>query len=120
MGKKRGRWGVPVHSGANGGEGEARASPAGPIYRPVRPVSRWRHILPGRPYPSCGHAVDLIWSAPWLALARAHVGVALAATPVALHVGDHGAVVDAFTVWEKRDETRREGRRGVPMSPCLR
>ena len=33
--KRRGRWGVPALGGAGGGEGEARASPAGPIYRPT-------------------------------------------------------------------------------------
>ena len=40
-GKRKGRWGVPALDGAGGGEGEARASPAGPIYRSARPVS-WR------------------------------------------------------------------------------
>jgi len=49
-----------------------------------------------------------------------HAGVALAATPVALHRDDHGAIVDAFIVRGKREERRREGRRGVTMSPCLR
>lgn len=28
-----GRWGVPTHSRACGGEGDARASPSEPIYR---------------------------------------------------------------------------------------
>jgi hypothetical protein len=38
--KRRGRRGVPALDGAGVGESEARASLAGPIYRPARPVSR--------------------------------------------------------------------------------
>jgi hypothetical protein len=39
-GKRWGRWGVPTLGGADGREGEARASSAGPIYRPARLVSQ--------------------------------------------------------------------------------
>jgi hypothetical protein len=37
-GKRRGRWCVPALGGADGGESEARASPARPIYRPAKSV----------------------------------------------------------------------------------
>ena len=56
------RQGVPTLSGADGGEGEPRASPARPIYRPARPVSWWRDISHGRPYPSHGLVVDFVRS----------------------------------------------------------
>jgi hypothetical protein len=39
-GKRMGRWGVLALSGADGGEGEASALLAEPIYRPARPVSQ--------------------------------------------------------------------------------
>ena len=38
-----------------------------------------------------------------------HARVALAATPVTLHGGDHGTIFDAFIVRGKREERRREG-----------
>jgi len=61
-GKRRGRWGVPALGGVGGGEGEARASPAGPVYRPARLVSLRRDISCGRAYPPLDHVVDLVRS----------------------------------------------------------
>jgi hypothetical protein len=59
-GKQWGRWGVSTLGGADGGEGEARASLTGPIYRPARPVSQRRDIYHGRAYPPHAHMVDLV------------------------------------------------------------
>jgi len=46
VGKRRGIWGVPAHGGAGGGEGEARAALAGPIYMLVMSVPAARYFSP--------------------------------------------------------------------------
>jgi len=110
----RRRWCVPALDGVDGGDGEARASLARPIYRPARPVSRRRDIFPAA---LIHHVCSWLTSSVHFAIAGACPCArrnALIGTPVARRGDNHGVGVDEFTVRERGEEKR--GRRGVPSS----
>jgi hypothetical protein len=111
-GKQRGRWCVPTLGRANDGEGRARASSTGPIYRPVRLVSQLPAVL-------IHHVLSWLTSSGHVAIVRAYPCArrsALSATLVARYEGDHGVGVDELTVREERGEEKKGGRRGVLRS----
>ena len=82
-GKRRGRWGVPARGGAIGGEGEAEAALAGPIYRPAMSVLAARYFSPAELTQWRAHVPNplgwftTVWACPhvWLReLGLAHGG----------------------------------------------
>ena len=117
----RGRWCVPTLGGADGGEGKARASPAGPIYRTARTVPSGEIFL---------MAALIHHARSWLTLSGLFAIVAtwpcarrsaLAATLVAWRGGDHGVDIDEFIVREERGEEERKGAPwGLEVSSCHR
>ena len=120
-GKRRGTWCVPALGGADGGEGEARASSARPIYRSSRSVPSGEIFL---------MAALIHHARSWLTLSGLFAIVAtwpcarrsaLAATLVAWRRGDHGVDIDEFIVREERGEEERKGAPwGLEVSSCHR
>jgi hypothetical protein len=86
-----GRWGVPVLSRADGGEGEARASSAGPIIgRLGRCPGSEIFLVAALIHHSCSWLTSSGHVTMAIACPHAHQS-ALAATLVARRSGDHGA-----------------------------
>ena len=99
-GKRRERWGVLALGRAGGGEGEARASPAGPIYRSASRCPGGEIFLvavliqhAGAPLTSSSH-IAMAGTCPCACRS------ALVATLVARRGGDHGVDIDEFIVRE--------------------